>query len=242
MSSLWIEGSSVDPIGGRNSRRLCRRIEAALSRFWTRVDREIVAAPSTSSSTVRPSSPCRPRATSSRSGSCAASTSTTTSSSSDTPTACRSSSSTSRSRSATPRRPSRSSSRAGVCLRTSAATTDRRPPWPSTCRAPTAPTPSGHRRASSAGPRRSDRRPVSSSPESSRAAPTRSRGTRPCSDSCGWGRQHGNLRLDPASAPRHRPRLLPLPYRQEHPRHRPGPTPPGAAGRDRPDAHPRQHP
>ena len=42
-----------------------------------------------SSSTVRPSSPCRPRATSSRSGSCAASTSTTTSSSSDTPTACR---------------------------------------------------------------------------------------------------------------------------------------------------------
>ena len=49
VSSLWIEGSSVDPIGGRNSRRLCRRIEAALSRFWTRVDREIVVVAGASS-------------------------------------------------------------------------------------------------------------------------------------------------------------------------------------------------
>ena len=36
-----------------------------------------------------------------------------------------------------------------------------------------------------------------------------------------------------------RPRLLPLPHRQEHPRHRPGPSAPGAAGRDGPDVHPR---
>ena len=42
--------------------------------------------------------------------------------------------------------------------------------------------------------------------------------------------------------PRHRHRLVPLPHRQEHPRRRPGPPAPGAAGRDHPDAQPHQHP
>ena len=126
--------------------------------------------------------------------------------------------------SATPRRPSRSSSRAGACRRTGAATTDSRPPWPSTCRAPTAPTPSGHHRASS-----------------DRDTPTPS----PGAGVQGRARTHAAgaaVRQPPArrrERPRHRPRLLPLPHRQEHPRHRPGPSAPGAAGRDGPDAHPR---
>ena len=54
------------------------------------------------------------------------------------------------------------------------------------------------RRVSFAGPRGSDRQPASSSLESSRAAPTRSRDTRPCSDSCGWG----GSTATPGSTPR----------------------------------------
>ena len=87
-----------------------------------------------------------------------------------------------------------------ACRRTSAATTDSRPPCPSTCRAPTAPTPSGHRRASSAGPKRSARQPASSSLESSRAAPHPEQGYKAVLGIMRLGRQHGNPRLDAASA------------------------------------------
>ena len=41
--------------------------------------------------------------------------------------------------------------------------------------------------------------------------------------------------------PRAGARLLPLSHRQEHPRRRPGPSAPGAAGRDEPNADARQH-
>ena len=53
------------------------------------------------------------------------------------------------------------------------------------------------------------------------------------------------LRKQPARSgeqPRAGPRLLPLPHRQQHPRRRPGPSAPRAAGRDEPDAGARQHP
>ena len=78
--------------------------------------------------------------------------------------------------------------------------TTSRPPWPSTCPALTARTPSGRRRGSFAGLRKSDRRPRGSSAGSCTAARTPSRAIAPVWGSCSWGDVTEAPRLEAASA------------------------------------------